>query len=135
MKSYHNKPAPTSFLIGGASPYDGGQSWRGNAACEYARTVLTLTNARVTFLGNMRTTTVRELRHHFTNVLQWVQEGERVQITKRGKPVAVISPPLPPKPRKIKWPDFAARAKEIFGDKIISDKQWQELRDYDQRRL
>ena len=67
----------------------------------------------------MKTATVRELRHHFGNVLHWVEEGEPVEITKRGKAVAVLEPPRPAKARKIKRPDFAARLQRIYGDKVL----------------
>ena len=68
----------------------------------------------------MKTATVRQLRHDFGSVLAWIEEGEQVEIRKRGKPVALISPPLPPKrSRRKKRPDFAARLKRIFGDKVL----------------
>ena len=66
----------------------------------------------------MRTANVRQLRHHFGTVLHWVSEGQQVQITKKGKIVAVLSPPAT-KAKKFKIPDFAARQKEIFGDRVI----------------
>jgi prevent-host-death family protein len=40
----------------------------------------------------MRTTTIRELRHDTTAVLLRVAGGESVQVCRRGKPVAVLSP-------------------------------------------
>ena len=69
----------------------------------------------------MKTATVRQLRHDFGSVLNWIQEGEQVEIRKRGKPVAVISPPPTPKRgRRKKRPNFAARLKRIFGDKVLA---------------
>jgi antitoxin (DNA-binding transcriptional repressor) of toxin-antitoxin stability system len=68
----------------------------------------------------MKSATVRQLRHDFGSVLNWIEEGEKVEIRKRGKPVALISPPVPVKPRRRKKrPNFAARLKSIFGDKIL----------------
>ena len=68
----------------------------------------------------MKTATVRQLRHDFGSVLAWIEEGEQVEIRKRGKLVALISPPLPPKRSgRKKRPDFAARLKRIFGDKVL----------------
>ena len=44
-------------------------------------------------------------------VLNWVEEGEQVGISKRGKIVALISPPPAAKPvRPKKRPDFASQA-------------------------
>lgn len=35
----------------------------------------------------------REVRHDFSSVLDWVLEGEQVEISKHGKIVALLSPP------------------------------------------
>ena len=40
----------------------------------------------------MRHMTAREANQHFAKVLSAVEQGEEVVISKRGKPVAVISP-------------------------------------------
>ena len=56
----------------------------------------------------MKTATVRELRTAFPKVEAWLAEGERVLITKGGKPVAQLIEP----PRK--RPDFVKR----FGGPI-----------------
>jgi prevent-host-death family protein len=69
----------------------------------------------------MKTATIRQVRHDFSTVLNWVEEGERVNVTKRGKVVAMISPPAPDKKRPKKRPDFAARLKRIYGDKVFTD--------------
>ncbi len=66
----------------------------------------------------MKTANVRQLRHAFGSVLDWVADGQQVEIVKRGKVVALLSPPRS-KPKKTKLPDFAARQKRIFGDKIL----------------
>ncbi len=65
----------------------------------------------------MKTANVRQLRHAFGSVLEWVADGQQVEIVKKGKVVALLSPP--PKPvamKKLKLPDFEARRKRIFGD-------------------
>ena len=68
----------------------------------------------------MKTATVRQLRHDFGSVLDWVEEGEAVRISKRGKTVALLSPPPRDRRRRgRKRPDFAARLKRIYGDKIF----------------
>jgi antitoxin (DNA-binding transcriptional repressor) of toxin-antitoxin stability system len=68
----------------------------------------------------MKTATVRQVRHDFGSVLNWIEEGEQVEILKRGKIVALMSPPPAAKKRQPKKrPDFAARLKRIFGDKIL----------------
>jgi len=79
----------------------------------------------------MRTTNIRELKHATSTVLEWVEQGETVQITRRNKVVAVLSPPPSPEgSRKIKRPDFARDLQEIFGDRILASTG-QEIIDYD----
>ncbi len=64
----------------------------------------------------MRTATLRQLRHDFGSVFAWVEQGEPVGISKRGKIIALLSPPPISKPAKAKKrPDFAARLKRIYG--------------------
>ena len=71
----------------------------------------------------MKTVTVRQVRHDFGSVLHLIEEGEEVEIKKRGKVVAVMQPPRPKKSRKVPMPDFAARAKRYCGDVFLTDKQ------------
>lgn len=69
----------------------------------------------------MKTATLRKLRHEFSSVFTWVEQGEAVGISKRGKIIAVLSPPpvsKRAKPRK--RPDFAARLKRIYGDLVLT---------------
>ena len=67
----------------------------------------------------MKTANVRQLRHNFGSVLDWITSGEQVEIVKKGKVIALLSPPPRPKPKKLKLPDFAARQKKIFGDRVL----------------
>lgn len=66
----------------------------------------------------MNSTTIRELKHDTTAVLLRVAGGESVQVCRRGKPVAVLSPVK--RKAKIKWPDFAARLKATYGDELLA---------------
>ena len=69
----------------------------------------------------MKTATIRQVRHDFTTVLDWIGEGEQVQISKRGKVVALLLPPRPSKvPRARKRVDLAARLKMRDGDRVIA---------------
>ena len=68
----------------------------------------------------MKTANVRKLRHAFGTVMEWIAEGERVEIVKKGRVIALLSPPPPiHKPKKVKLPDFEARRKRIFGDRVL----------------
>jgi prevent-host-death family protein len=59
----------------------------------------------------MKTATVREVRNAFPSILRRVERGETVTITKRGKPVAAISPAIRRKGR-VSWAD---REKELMA--------------------
>ncbi len=68
----------------------------------------------------MKTASIRQIHHDFGTVLNWVEAGEQVEVSKHGKVVALITPPPAPKasgPRK--RPDFAARLKRIYDDKVL----------------
>lgn len=79
----------------------------------------------------MKTITITQVRHDFGTVLEWVAQGEEVTVLNRTRPVARISPPRVKKPTKLKLPDFAARTKAIFGDRIIANAV---LREREERR-
>ena len=52
------------------------------------------------------------------------------EVSKRGKVVALITQPPAPKPvRPRKRPDFAARLKRIYGDKVLPGNVIVEERD------
>jgi antitoxin (DNA-binding transcriptional repressor) of toxin-antitoxin stability system len=66
----------------------------------------------------MKSTTIRELKHDTTTVLGWVAAGESVEVLRRRKLVAVLSPPRTKSPPK--RPDFAARLSSIYGSKMLT---------------
>jgi len=65
----------------------------------------------------MRTTTIRELKHETSKVLSWVERGETVEIRRRRKPVAKLSPPG--RPSQTKRPDFLSRLRTAYGSKVL----------------
>ena len=79
----------------------------------------------------MKSATVRQLRHDFGTVLTWVEEGEPVEISKRGKVVALITPPPPPsRARAAKRPDLAARLKLRDGGRVIPSGAINDILDF-----
>ena len=62
---------------------------------------------------NMKTTTLRELRHHFGRILHWIEDGQEVEITKRRRVIAKLLP-VDAKAEKLHWPDFEARLRKTF---------------------
>jgi antitoxin (DNA-binding transcriptional repressor) of toxin-antitoxin stability system len=67
----------------------------------------------------MKTATVRQLRTEFPKVLAWVNAGQEVAITRRRKIVANLIPAGDAPKRKPAVPDFRARLRALYGDKVI----------------
>ena len=74
----------------------------------------------------MKTATVTEVDRDFLTVLRLVETGEEVQVMREGKPVAVISPA----PRTVQHPDYLARLKRTFGEKVLSPEASVAIRDF-----
>jgi antitoxin (DNA-binding transcriptional repressor) of toxin-antitoxin stability system len=67
----------------------------------------------------MPSVNMRQLRE--TKKLKaWLRAGKTVELRERDKLIARIVPEREKQEEKpVKWPDFAARAKKIFGDRIL----------------
>lgn len=70
----------------------------------------------------MKTASIREVRHDFGRILEWVANGEEVAITRRRQIVARLLPATRKKKIRSKMPDISARLQKIFGRRVISDK-------------
>jgi antitoxin (DNA-binding transcriptional repressor) of toxin-antitoxin stability system len=68
----------------------------------------------------MKSVTVRDLRNNFGRISRWLAAGEEVDITKNGKLFAHLRAATP---EKVEMPDFLARAKEIFGDRVFTAEE------------
>jgi prevent-host-death family protein len=66
-------------------------------------------------LFNVKTASVRQIQHHFRDVLSWVNDGEEVEITSNRRLVARLLPAQSATPKRRKRPDFAARLKRLYG--------------------
>ncbi len=82
-----------------------------------------------TYFVPMKTATVRELRNDFSKLEAWLGEGEQICIEKRGQPIAMLTPVDAGTVRKVKMPDFAARRKAIWGDRVFSEEEVKAMRD------
>jgi len=73
----------------------------------------------------MKTATVGEIQKNFAGVLRRLKSGEEITVTKRGVPVATISPVGPR--RNIDWPDFYENSigyqKNPVSDVVIEDRR------------
>lgn len=64
----------------------------------------------------MKSATVRDLRYRFSEIEARLRRGEEIEIRKRKQ---VIGRLVPVQPKASAYPDFAARARKIFGDKVL----------------
>lgn len=60
---------------------------------------------------------LRQLRDT-RQLLAWLEAGQTVELRKRNCVVAKIVPETAA-PKEVEWPDFAARLKRNFGDRVI----------------
>ncbi len=71
-------------------------------------------------VSHMRTTTVRELRNNYSQVLKWVGKGEEVEVTRRGKIVAKVVPPSPAKATQVDWSQSAALSRRAWSTTLTA---------------
>ena len=80
----------------------------------------------------MKTATVRDLRNNFSVLETWLAEGEQIQIRKRGQPVAMLTAVGSDAALALaKRPDFAARRRAIWGDRVFSAKETAQMKAYE----
>jgi antitoxin (DNA-binding transcriptional repressor) of toxin-antitoxin stability system len=65
-------------------------------------------------MHHMKTSTVRDLRYSFPRIAKWLQAGESVEVTYRGKKLARLIPANPRAATPPAPPDFEARMKRLF---------------------
>jgi antitoxin (DNA-binding transcriptional repressor) of toxin-antitoxin stability system len=76
----------------------------------------------------MKTATIRDLRYDFAKLEGWLRSGEEIQITKHNKPVATLLKAKPVKKTRPPLPDFKARRKRIWGERVFSAQEVEEMR-------
>ena len=77
---------------------------------------------------NTKTATVADLRNNFRRVSAWLENGESVEIIKRGRHFARLLPvaTAPSKPAKI---DFTGQLRAVWGEKVFTTAEVQEMRE------
>lgn len=78
----------------------------------------------------MKTATVADLRNHFRRVSAWIENGETVEIIKRGRPFARLVPPVPPASSAPKV-DWRAQAREIWQGRVFSAAEVEEMQRFE----
>ena len=64
----------------------------------------------------MKQASVRDLRYAFKKIERLLRQGEEIQITKRRQVIARL---IPANPNPSPMPDFLARLRAIYGDKVL----------------
>lgn len=67
----------------------------------------------------MRKVTVRELQQNIRRVMEQVERGETVEVTRRRRPVARLTPIREP-PQPAPWPDLEERARKVLGNRVVA---------------
>lgn len=49
----------------------------------------------------------------------WLRAGNTVELRERDRVIARIVPAAGPTTTAVQWPDFAARRKKIFGNRVL----------------
>ena len=73
-------------------------------------------------LSHMKTTTVRELRNNYSQVLKWVAKGDEVEVTRRGKIVARVVPPPQVPAASVDWTQSAALTRPAWSAVLTADE-------------
>jgi antitoxin (DNA-binding transcriptional repressor) of toxin-antitoxin stability system len=76
----------------------------------------------------MKTATMRDLRYDYGKLEPWIKAGETIQITRHARPVFNIVPPKKATRKKLVHPDYEARLKRIWGDRVFSAAEVEEMR-------
>jgi antitoxin (DNA-binding transcriptional repressor) of toxin-antitoxin stability system len=66
----------------------------------------------------MPSVNIRQLRDT-RRLKAWLRAGKTVELRERDKLIAKIVPESESPKKAVKWPDFEARAREVFGDRIL----------------
>jgi antitoxin (DNA-binding transcriptional repressor) of toxin-antitoxin stability system len=66
----------------------------------------------------MPSVNIRQLRDT-RRLKAWLRAGKTVELRERDKLIARIVPENNEKGKPVRWPDFAARRRELFGDRIL----------------
>lgn len=72
----------------------------------------------------MRTATIREAQHHLSKLLEALEDGEEIVITRRGKGVGKLVPMEPkedPFDREVDWSAWVAEQREWLKSGPVLD--------------
>jgi hypothetical protein len=67
----------------------------------------------------MESITLRQLRDT-RKVKAWLKAGIHIEVRERNRVLGDLVPRTPLSPSTEEWPDFAARLKEHYGDRVLT---------------
>ncbi len=79
-------------------------------------------------LSYMNQVSIRELQQNLRRVMQKVERGKALIVTKRRRPIAQLLP-LRERQPATPWPDLEARTRSVFGDRLVDLAGSQVVRD------
>ena len=87
-------------------------------------------------IQTMQTVTLEELHADPYRIDRSIEAGEPIAVIRNGKRVARFLPDAPDESKAaIQWPDVRARVKAIFGDRIITSAEAEDMRAYENGEL
>jgi len=75
----------------------------------------------------MKTATVRDLRNHYSGLLEWIEAGEEIRITRRGKPIARLVPEPEAPADQVDWSLSPAVGRDRSGEDRLTAEEAQEV--------
>ena len=71
-------------------------------------------------MAKTSTISIRELQQNLKQVMDRVERGQVVEVTRRRRAVARLSPLVEKSGPASSWPDLDARARTVFGERLIA---------------
>ena len=71
----------------------------------------------------MRTATMRDLRTRFSMLARWMDNGELIEITRRGRVIAHLTRVTVRMAGKARKPNIMKRLRKIYGDYVMPDEE------------
>ena len=67
----------------------------------------------------MQSITLRQLRDT-RKIKAWLKAGVPLEVRERNQVIGDLVPRTLVRPQPVEWPDFEARARAIFGDRVLT---------------
>ncbi len=77
----------------------------------------------------MRTATVRDLRNHYADLLKWIEAGEEIIITRRGKNIARLVPENDRADDFVDWSKSAAFTRDRTNERMLTEEESRIIRE------